>query len=162
MRKIISLTFLIGILSVLSGCIAGGVDAGEWIVSQYSSFTDIQEYCEKLDDLVSLYATSAIDQDTYQSSINELSDELTELEKNRTEEKIKPGTHTTATMTAKEGYEDIWISLRTLVNTMSSDTTVISDPDALSYLYMAYQEQFVKDINKYIEGYNETVTAEEE
>ena len=63
-------------------------------------------------------------------------------------------------MAAKEGYDDIWTGLRTLIDTMKSDTTVLESKDALSYLYMAYQEQMENDVNKYISGYNEAVEEE--
>ena len=43
---------------------------------------------------------------------------------------------------------------------MQTDETVLNDKDALSYLYLAYHDQMEKDVNKYITGYNEAVTAE--
>ena len=62
-------------------------------------------------------------------------------------------------MAAKEGYDDIWSSLRTLINAMESDVTVLEDKDALSYLYLAYQEQLEIDLEKYINGYDEAAEA---
>lgn len=160
MRKILKTIPLIGITCLLTGCIVGGIPADEWIVSQYESMSDIKSYCEKLDDVVALYLSSGIDQETYLSSLKELDTELSDLEKNRDTQDIKPGTFTETTMAAKEGYNDIWTGLRTLVDTMESDTTVLESKDALSYLYMAYQEQMENDVNKYILGYNEAVEEE--
>ena len=160
MRKIFKIIPLIGITCLLTGCIVGGIPADEWIVSRYESMSDIKSYCEKLDDVVALYLSSGIDQETYLSTLKELDTELSDLEKNRDTQDIKPGTFTEATMAAKEGYDDIWTGLRTLIDTMKSDTTVLESKDALSYLYMAYQEQMENDVNKYISGYNEAVEEE--
>lgn len=81
------------------------------------------------------------------------------MEKAKNDENIKPGTFTENTMAAKEGYDDIWKSLRTLIDTMQTDETVLNDKDALSYLYLAYHDQMKKDVSKYITGYNEAVTT---
>ena len=73
--------------------------------------------------------------------------------------KISNLEHVLKTMAAKEGYDDIWKSLRTLIDTMQTDETVLNDKDALSYLYLAYHDQMKKDVSKYITGYNEAVTT---
>ena len=150
----LSMTFL------LSGCLAGGTPASEWIISQYDGFSEIQSYCAKLDDSVSLYLSGAIEEDVYLSNIAQLDQELSSMEKAQKDGEIKPGTFTENTMAAKEGYDDIWKSLRTLIDTMQTDETVLNDKDALSYLYLAYHDQIEKDVSKYIVGYNEAVTEE--
>ena len=141
----LSMTFL------LSGCLAGGTPANEWVISQYDEFSVIQSFCAKLDDSVSLYLSGAIEEGVYLEDISQLDQELSGMEKAKADENIKPGTFTENTMAAKEGYDDIWKSLR---------ETVLNDKDALSYLYLAYHDQMKKDVNKYITGYNEAVTAE--
>lgn len=150
----LSMTFL------LAGCLAGGTPANEWVISQYDEFSGIQSFCAKLDDSVSLYLSGAIEEGVYLEDISQLDQELSGMEKAKGDENIKPGTFTENTMAAKEGYDDIWKSLRTLIDTMQTDETVLNDKDALSYLYLAYHDQMKKDVNKYITGYNEAVTAE--
>ena len=163
MRKKISLLFLLFFLcSFLTGCTAGGVDADEWVIDKFSSFSDIKDYCSSLDDIVTLYLSSGIDQDTYISYLNQLDQKLTKLETSIEKKEIKPGTCTENIMVAKEAYDDIWNSLRTLIDTLKSEQTVIENKDALSYLYLAYQEQLETDVSKYAIGYNEAIAKRKE
>lgn len=163
MRKKIPLFFLLLFLcSFLTGCTAGGVDADEWIIDKFSSFSDIKDYCSSLDDIVTLYLSSGIDQDTYISYLNQLDEKLIKLEDSIEKKEIKPGTFTENTMAAKEAYDDIWNSLRTLIDTLKSEQTVIENKDALSYLYLAYQEQLQNDVSKYVIGYNEAAYGRKE
>lgn len=160
-KNIYGILLLVCGLSLLTGCVEGGMPADEWIIEQYSTISDIRSYCEELDDAVALYLSSGTTQEVYLADIKKLDSELSEMEKNKTDVTIKPGTFTETTMSAKEGYDDIWNSLRTLINAMESDTTVLEDKDALSYLYLAYQEQLQIDFEKYIGGYNEAVGGEQ-
>ena len=163
MQKKNPLFFLLLFLcSFLTGCTAGGVDADEWIIDKFSSFSDIKDYCSSLDDIVTLYLSSGIDQDTYISYLNQLDEKLTKLEDSIEKKEIKPGTFTENTMAAKEAYGDIWNSLRTLIDTLKSEQTVIENKDALSYLYLAYQEQLQNDVSKYVIGYNEAAYGRKE
>lgn len=146
-------------LSLLTGCVEGGMPADTWIIEQYSSISDIKSYCAKLDDVVTLYLSDGITQEVYLTGIKQLGSELADMERVKEEVSIKPGTFTETTMAAKEGYDDIWSSLRTLINAMESDVTVLEDKDALSYLYLAYQEQLEIDLEKYINGYDEAAEA---
>lgn len=162
-EKKIPLFFLLFFLcSFLTGCTAGGVDADEWIIDKFSSFSDIKDYCSSLDDIVTLYLSSGIDQNAYMSYLNQLDQKLTKLEDSIEKKEIKPGTFTENTMAAKEAYDDIWNSLRILMNTLKSDQTVIENKDALSYLYLAYQEQLQSDVSKYVIGYNEAAYGRKE
>lgn len=140
---------------LLSACTAGGIPANDWIIGKYSSFSDFQSYCSELDDVVTLYLSSGIDQETYLSSLDQLDQKLSNMEAENEESDIKPGTFTETTMEAKEAYDDIWSSLRSLITSMKTDPAVLDSKDALSYLYLAYQEQLQNDVAKYIEGYQE-------
>ena len=115
---------------MLFRCTAGEVDADEWIIDKFSSFSDIKDYCSSLDDIVTLYLSSGIDQDAYMSYLNQLDQKLTKLEDSIEKKEIKPGTFTENTMAAKEAYDDIWNSMRILMNTLKSDQTVIENKDA--------------------------------
>ena len=59
-------------ITTLTGCLAKGTPADDWIVSRYDSLADLKAYLEKLDDTVTLYLTSAIDSDTYLANLKEL------------------------------------------------------------------------------------------
>ena len=61
----LSMTFL------LSGCLAGGTPANEWVISQYDEFSGIQSFCAKLDDSVSLYLSGAIEEGVYLEDISQ-------------------------------------------------------------------------------------------
>lgn len=65
---------------MLFRCTAGEVDADKWIIDKFSSFSDIKDYCSSLDDIVTLYLSSGIDQDAYMSYLNQLDQKLTKLE----------------------------------------------------------------------------------
>lgn len=142
-------------LVFLTGCVEGGISADEWIIAKYDTLPDIQSYCTRLDDVVALYLSDGITQEMYLTNIKDLELQLSEMEILQEKGSIKPGTFTELTMAAKEGYDDIWSSLNTLVSTMQSDNTVLEDKAALSYLYLAYQEQLQSDMEKFVAGYNE-------
>lgn len=40
---------------LLSGCVAGGVPADDWVIEKYSTFSDFQFFGSELDDIVTLY-----------------------------------------------------------------------------------------------------------
>ena len=139
----------------LTGCVEGGIPADEWIIAKYDTLPDIQSYCNRLDDVVALYLSDGITQEIYLTNIKALELQLSEMKVLHEEVSIKPGTFTELTVAAKEGYDDIWLSLNTLVSTMQSDNTVLEDKAALSYLYLAYHEQLQSDMEKFVAGYNE-------
>ena len=138
-------------ITTLTGCLAKGTPADDWIVSRYDSLADLKAYLEKLDDTVTLYLTSAIDSDTYLANLKELDTEFCQLEVSIPDDTIKPGSMTETTAAAQEAYDDIWYNMETLLETMQTDRKV-QNKDALSYLYLAYQTKLSEDFSKYAAG----------
>lgn len=147
-------------ITTLTGCLAKGTPADDWIVSRYDSLADLKAYLEKLDDTVTLYLTSAIDSDTYLANLKELDTEFCQLEVSIPDDTIKPGSMTETTAAAQEAYDDIWYNMETLLKTMQTDRKV-QNKDALSYLYLAYQTKLSEDFSKYAAGYNEVIKKRE-
>ena len=138
-------------ITTLTGCLAKGTPADDWIVSRYDSLADLKAYLEKLDDTVTLYLTSGIDSDTYLANLKELDTEFYQLEVSIPDDTIKPGSMTETTAAAQEAYDDIWYNM----------DRKVQNKDALSYLYLAYQTKLSEDFSKYAAGYNEVIKKRE-
>ena len=148
-------------LFTFSGCLVRGIKADDWLISKYDSLINIKDFLGELDDAVTLYLTSAIDTDSYLKQIQILENNFITLKQSELEEKIQPGSFDEITMAAKEGYDDIWNSIGQLLESLQKDEDIIISKDALSYVYLAYQEKLKDDFILFAKGYNDAVERSE-
>ena len=142
------------------GCRAKGITAEEWLIRKYDTLDLLELFCTDMDEIVSMYLTGSMTTADYLEQMGIIEKELSLMEKEReeNEEKIRPGTHTEETKTAKDHYDAVWSELRELVNALLTQENLIAGGDELAYFYMAYNESITGHLKGYADGYLSAVS----
>ena len=147
--------FLVAVM--LTGCKPKDITASEWVIKQYDTLDMIGLFCEDLDQVVTLYVSGAITLEDYMTEMEGIDEELTIMEKQRVIEDIRTGSYSYETKLAKDAYDGVWSDLRSLVDSLKSDETLISDANQMTYFYMAYSESIQEKLDDYTTGYEYVV-----
>lgn len=128
----------------------------EWFVKQSTYMKSMEELCESLDTIVSLYINGNINENDYYSHMLIINDEILIIKNARTqylsEHPIKPGTHTFDSKSGCESVDNTMSQLLLLVETCTNNS-VYPDKNKLAYNYLAYTMSISEYLDQYQKSY---------
>lgn len=139
---------------LLTGCMAKGITASEWVLHQYEMIPTMKHFVENTDDIVTKYVTEAMTEQDFIDEWDMVVQIYNQMLSERVEEDIRPGTFDETTKKAHDGYEQAWADLQQMVETFYTiDVESLADKNAVAYLYMAYGDKIQDDFDPYFAGY---------
>lgn len=128
----------------------------QWFVEQSKYMSSMQSISTSLDNIVSLYLNSNINENDYIDNMRVIKQEMDILNKSYSEDEektpVKVGTHTYDSKSGVEAVQNMMKQLTLLIDNCL-DPAVYQDKDNLSYSYIAYTMSISAHANAYQTAY---------
>lgn len=127
-----------------------GQTGEQWLTMQYAYIENISVLAEEMDTVVTLYISDAISEEDFLVHVNVMEQECKILKYTYLADMknvpIKTGTHTYFTKLGTETVASMYDDFFSILNMLKTDS---GDKDALSYKYLAFQQEIQKKVTEY-------------
>lgn len=155
MKKLVVIITLFAILLSVTSCSSKDTITGnEWLVKQEECIEDIKAFTEGMDEVYTLYITTAMPEEDFVNEVSLLYQQykilLSEYEKLKKENPIEPESHSFLSLKGTEAIEQIYEELENIMlNTFEKDGALLA-PGKLSYVYLAYKQNLTYHLSEYM------------
>lgn len=138
----------------LCGCKEEGVTGNEWLVIQKACLEDLEAYAAGMDEVYTLYLTSAITQEDFLTEVRLLKAQYITLNQfyddMKAKNPVKEGTHSYISKRGTEGMEKCYSVLGKILEDTVDGQGRPKAPKELSYTYLAYKQELTTALSEYV------------
>lgn len=140
--------------SLFAGCAGKTITGNEWLLVQEQCLDDLQAYTSSMDDVYTLFLTSAITNEDFLNEVRLLKTQYGTLnqfyEKLKAEHPVKEGSHSYVSKRGTEGIEKSYEVIgKILDNTLDGQGRPKSAQE-LSYTYLAYKQELTAALSEFV------------
>lgn len=154
--KFISLMLAVMLLVItLCGCNSSDnrIDGNQWLEIQEVCMTDLESFCEGMDEVYTLYIIGSISPQDFVNEIALLNTQygylIAAYDQLKADNPLKPESHSYLSKQGTEAMENIYLTIKqTLDYSLDSEGNAKSI-DEIAYLYLAQRQQLIGYISEY-------------
>lgn len=138
----------------LSGCSGKTITGNEWLIVQEQCLDDLKAFASSMDDVYTLYLTSAITNEDFLNEVRLLKTQYGTLnqfyEKLKADNPVKEGSHSYISKRGTEGIEKSYEVLGKILNDTMDEQGRPKTASELSYTYLAYKQELTTALSEFV------------
>lgn len=138
----------------LSGCSGKTITGNEWLIVQEQCLDDLKAFASSMDDVYTLYLTSAITNEDFLNEVRLLKTQYGTLnqfyEKLKADNPVKEGSHSYISKRGIEGIEKSYEVLGKILNDTLDEQGRPKSASQLSYTYLAYKQELTTALSEFV------------
>lgn len=158
MRKLEGILIVMCCIALLAGSLAGcsskTITGNEWLLVQEQCLDDLKAFASGMDDVYTLYLTSAITNEDFLNEVRLLKTQYGTLnqfyEKLKTDNPVKEGSHSYISKRGTEGIEKSYEVLGKILNDTLDEQGRPKSASELSYTYLAYKQELTTALSEFV------------
>lgn len=138
----------------LAGCSSKTITGNEWLLVQEQCLDDLKAFASGMDDVYTLYLTSAITNEDFLNEVRLLKTQYGTLnqfyEKLKADNPVKEGSHSYISKRGTEGIEKSYEVLGKILNDTLDEQGRPKSASELSYTYLAYKQELTTALSEFV------------